>query len=564
MHKKQIKLGELLIEHSLITQEQLENAFKEQKASETPKKLGEVLVELGYITEENMHIILAEQLDVSYIPPGVVSFDIRVAEKIQFNVIKRTLAIPFKENNQADDGEDSIEVMFADPLDLDAQDTFQRMLSSKPIKINISTTAEVKRLIARMESYYSLKDTLASVKRELEFGASKGDEESAIMKLIVIIVTTAIRKKASDIHIEPASYECHVRARVDGFLEEIYSFPPDIFPPLNSKIKILGELDIAERRKPQDGRFSLTIDDKEYDFRLSTLPVSEGESIVMRILDKTQVLIKLDELGFNHHNTIKFRNAMKMPYGIIFVTGPTGSGKTTTLYGGLNEIKNVNRKIITVEDPIEYKMDLIQQVQVNQKADLTFANALRAILRQDPDVIMIGESRDLETLSIATQAALTGHLVFTTLHTNDAVSAIIRIVDMGIEPFLVASSIIAIQAQRLARKICPYCKIEAAIPQEVLEGLMPHLKGREKAHFKFSKGKGCKKCNMSGYLGRTIISEVFEFNDEIASAVSRGASKQEILGLAIKNGFEPMYTDGIQKASEGITTLEEVIRVAKL
>jgi len=413
-----------------------------------------------------------------------------------------------------------------------------------------------------MESYQSLKETLADVKREIEGGAQKSTEESAIMRLITIIITSSIRKKASDIHIEPSPYECHVRARIDGFLEEIYSFPPEIFPPLDSRIKILGTLDIAERRKPQDGRFSLVVDGNEYDFRLSTLPISEGESIVMRILDKSQVLIKLDELGFNRRNTIKFRNAMKAPYGIIFVTGPTGSGKTTTLYGGLNEIKNVNKKIITVEDPIEYKMDLIQQVQVNEKADLTFANALRAILRQDPDILMVGESRDLETLSIAVQAALTGHLVFTTLHTNDAISAIVRIIDMGIEPFLVASSIIAIQAQRLARKVCPYCKADITVPDEVLRDLLPHLENKESYHF--VKGRGCKKCNMTGYSGRTIISEVFELNDAIASAISRAASRQEILEMAIKNGFEPMFTDGIQKAAAGVTTIEEVMRVAKL
>jgi general secretion pathway protein E len=306
----------------------------------------------------------------------------------------------------------------------------------------------------------------------------------------------------------------------------------------------------------------LTIDGNEYDFRLSTLPVHEGESVVMRILDKSKVLIKLDEIGFNPTNTAKFRHAMQSPHGIVFVTGPTGSGKTTTLYAGLNEIKNVNRKIITVEDPIEYQMNLIQQVQVNEKADLTFAAALRSILRQDPDIIMVGESRDMATLSIAVQAALTGHLVFTTLHTNDSVSAITRIVDMGIEPFLVASSIVAIQAQRLVRKVCPYCQTPVTLPEEVMAQILPHIKGIESPTF--VKGRGCKKCNMSGYSGRTIISEVFEFNEAVANAVTKEATKQELLEIAMAHGFEPMFTDGMQKAAQGITTAEEIIRVAKL
>lgn len=562
MLQKKIRLGDLLIEKGLVTEAQVEEAFAEQKASGNMKKFGQVLIEKDFVDEEEMLRTLAEQLQVTFMAPGTVEFDVKVAEKMQLNVMKRVLAIPFQDTTADEKDTDVIDVLFADPLDFEAQDSVQRMLPNMPIRVNITTSKEIKKLIARLESFESLKDTLLDVRREIEGGIAKKDEESAIMRLIEIIITQAIRRKASDIHIEPSKLECHIRARIDGFLEEIYTFPADIYPPLASRVKLLGNIDIAERRKPQDGRFSLNVDENEYDFRLSTLPVHAGESVVMRILDKSKVLIQLDAIGFNETNTTKFRKAMRSPHGIIFVTGPTGSGKTTTLYAGLNEIKNVNRKIITVEDPIEYQINLIQQVQVNEKADLTFANALRSILRQDPDIIMIGESRDKETLSIAVQAALTGHLVFTTLHTNDAVSAVTRIVDMGIEPFLVAGSIIAIQAQRLIRKVCPYCQHEYTLPEEVLGQIRPHLKTVSAPVF--VRGRGCKKCNMSGYIGRTIISEVFEFNDAVSSAVTRGASKQEILSVAMENGFEPMFADGVQKAASGITTVEEVMRVAKL
>ena len=562
MQHQKIRLGDLLIEKGLLNEAQVDEAFAEQKSSGGMKKLGEILIEKEYVQEETMLQVLAEQLGVRYIEPGTVEFDVQVAEKIPLGVIKRTLALPYRDTTPVENEPDYVDVLFADPLDFDAQDTIQRMIPSTPMRVNITTSKEIKKLITRLESFESLKDTLADVKREMEGGQKRDDSESAIMRLIEIIITSAIRKKASDIHIEPSKFECHVRTRIDGFLEELYSFPADIYPPLASRVKLLGNLDIAERRKPQDGRFSLTVDDNEYDFRLSTLPIHDGESVVMRILDKSKVLIQLDAIGFNERNTARFRKAMHSPYGIVFVTGPTGSGKTTTLYAGLNEIKNVNRKIITVEDPVEYQMKLIQQVQVNEKADLTFAAALRSILRQDPDIIMVGESRDKETLSIAVQAALTGHLVFTTLHTNDAISAVTRIVDMGIEPFLVSSSIVAIQAQRLVRKVCPYCQHPVVLPDEMMATITPHLAPGQEATF--VRGKGCKKCNMSGYVGRTIISEVLEFNDALATAVIKGAPKEEMLEIARAEGFEPMFTDGIQKAAQGVTTVEEIMRVAKL
>ncbi len=421
-------------------------------------------------------------------------------------------------------------------------------------------TQEINNNLEKLEQYESQKGIIDGIRKELAGNDVANGDNSPIMKLIELIIETAIIKKSSDIHIEPSAIKCHVRSRIDGYLTDIFTFDKDIYPPLASRLKLLANLDIAERRKPQDGRFSKVLNDKEYDFRVSTLPITHGESIVFRILDKQNALIKLDEIGFQPGNAEKYRKAMKNPYGIIFVTGPTGSGKTTTLYAGLNEIKNISKKIITVEDPVEYQMELIQQVQVNEKANLNFANALRAILRQDPDVIMIGEVRDKETLTIAIQAALTGHLVFSTLHTNDAISAVSRIVDMGIEPLLVANSVVAIQAQRLIRKVCRYCNKPTHPPAAVLEKFPDEIKNSDK----FVKAVGCKRCNNTGYAGRTIISEVLEITNELAELIVLKTSKKELLESALNNGFEPMYLSGMHKAAEGVTTIEEVMRAAKL
>jgi type II secretory ATPase GspE/PulE/Tfp pilus assembly ATPase PilB-like protein len=558
MIQQKIRIGDLLISNGLITEEQVDKAFEIQKASGGLKRIGQVLIEEGYVDEETILLMLAHQLKVDYQEPGTVSVNFSVAEKLPLNILKRAKAVPVLES------ESLVTVLFSDPLDFEAQDNIQRLIPNKPIKVAITTEMEIQKILTRLETLESLKEILNDVYKEISsdsnFTRASGDE-SAIMRLIKTIVQAAIRKKGSDIHIEPSLTSCHVRVRIDGFLQELFSFESDIYPPLTSRIKLLGELDIAERRKPQDGRFSLEIDQKEYDFRLSTLPIVTGESMVMRILDKSKVLFKLDEIGFSDRNTEKFRKAMKSPYGIIFVTGPTGSGKTTSLYAGLNELKNTSTKIITVEDPIEYQMNMIQQVQVNEKAELGFSEALRSILRQDPDVILIGESRDLETLSIAVQAALTGHLVFTTLHTNDALSAITRIIDMGIEPFLIANAIVAIQAQRLVRNVCQYCKVDYNIPDNLLIELQPYI---GKMELNFQKGTGCKKCSGSGYLGRTILSEVLEFNEELSTGIIKGLNKQELLEIALKNGFETIYADGIQKAAQGVTTIEEVMRVAKL
>ncbi|HHD80518.1 MAG TPA: type II/IV secretion system protein, partial [Campylobacterales bacterium] len=390
--------------------------------------------------------------------------------------------------------------------------------------------------------------------------ADDSKESPAVLKLIETVLKTAIDSKASDIHIEATEHNCIVRYRVDGMLQEYFKLEKIIFGPLASRTKLLSNLDIAEKRKPQDGRFTQIVNGSVYDFRVSTLPTLFGESIVMRILDKSKALVKLEDAGMNAEAYKKFTKGIKSPYGIMLVTGPTGSGKTTTLYGALNAIIDVKDKIITVEDPVEYQMSGIQQVQVSANTGLTFAAALRSILRQDPDKIMIGEIRDQETLRIAIEAALTGHLVLSTLHTNDAISAINRMQDMGIEDYLLAGAVIGIQGQRLVRKICDVCKEEEKqVNPESLKELAKYLP----ANPKFYKGKGCAVCNNSGYTGREMISEVLLISEELSTMIANGASKEKMREQAFKEGFVTMLQDGVNKALAGKTSIEEVLRVAR-
>lgn len=449
---------------------------------------------------------------------------------------------------------------FKDPIDINAQEGIQRIFPRKLVKTVISEPSLIEKYLNKIELGDSIKDLIADIRKEISSSASDNPQElSGIMKLIEVILKTSILSRASDIHVEPTVNNCVVRSRIDGILTETFIFDKDIYPPLASRLKLLSNMDIAEKRKPQDGRFSATILSREFDFRISALPVLNGESIVMRILDKSKVMIRLEELGMHKDNFDKFNTSMRAPYGIIFVTGPTGSGKTTTLYAALNAIKSVETKIITVEDPVEYQLNLIQQVQVNEKAHLTFSGALRSILRQDPDIIMIGEVRDQETLRIAVQAALTGHLVFSTLHTNDAISAVTRVMDMGIEPYLLSGSLVAIEAQRLVRKLCPYCKTKITLPKTAHDEIHDFLPN----DYQFYKYNGCEKCSQTGYMGREMLSEILVVSETISSMIAQGRSKEDIKKQALEEGFINMYRDGILRAANGVTTLDEVVRVAK-
>ncbi|WP_103581093.1 GspE/PulE family protein [Campylobacter concisus] len=499
---------------------------------------------------------VCKKFKITFFDLDDIDIDYRISEKLSTAQLKTYSAIPVKED------EISVYVAFKNPFDVMAQDKVQNLFNRKLLKVAIAQPTQIEKYISKLALNESIKDVITEIRRELSSSASQGQnsENSGILKLIEIILKTSIQSRASDIHIEPTETNCIVRSRIDGMLSETFIFDKDIYPPMVSRMKLLSNMDIAERRRPQDGRFSAQILDKEYDFRISTLPILNGESIVLRILDKSKVIINLEDLGMHPDNFSKFKKSMKAPYGIILVTGPTGSGKTTTLYGALNDIKSVKTKIITVEDPVEYQLNMIQQVHVNEKAGLTFVSALRSILRQDPDVIMIGEIRDQETLRIAIQAALTGHLVFSTLHTNDAISALPRMIDMGIEPYLVSGALVCIEAQRLVRKLCPHCKQKITLSQKAFD----EVKKFVPENYQFYKSVGCPQCSQTGYLGREMISEILPISDHIASMVANGASKDELKSVAYEEGFIDMFHDGVIRAANGITTLEEVYRVAKI
>lgn len=514
-----------------------------------------VIHQYTFLSEHDVLKYLAEVMNYPFIDLDSVDLDYRLAEKAPYNQLKRAVAIPISQNEM------HVTVVFSDPLNVDAQEMLQRIYPRKPLSIAVATSKQIEAYLMKMELKDSVKELVASIRNELNSigSAEEQQEASSILQLIDVVLKTTIHSRSSDIHIEPTEKNCVVRGRIDGALTEIFIFDKDIYPPMASRLKLLANLDIAEKRKPQDGRFSANVGDKEFDFRISTLPILYGESIVMRVLDKTKALVKLEEAGMDSASYQKLHTALKTPFGVILVTGPTGSGKTTTLYGALNELRSVTEKVITVEDPVEYRMNLIQQVQVNPKVGLSFADALRSILRQDPDKIMIGEIRDHETLEIAIKAALTGHLVISTLHTNDAVSAIPRMADMGIEPYLISGAVVAIQAQRLVRKICPHCKEDAKLPENLVEEYKEYIPD----HATFKIGAGCRECSGTGYQGREMICEVLPISEQLSSMIAKEASKVELLEQADKEGFQNMFKNGMLKAAEGITTFDEILRVAK-
>ncbi len=577
-----VKLIEIMLEENLITKDAISTLVK----SRPPKKisfanlLAEKMIDLetvetflakkirqGVITLshlekiEGINIIpiiekVAAELHIEYIDLDNIEIDMNLFSKVSYAQLIKYNIIPISENDL------NVLIVFDDPLDMAAQDSIQRLFPKKPIRIAISKPQQINQYLQRLEINESIKGLVSDIRKDLrqEGKVDEKDESPAVLKLIEVILKSAIFAGASDIHIEAMEISCIVRVRVDGILRQSFTFDKDIFNPLASRMKLLSNLDIAEKRKPQDGRFSTTVSKKEFDFRVSTLPTIFGESIVLRILDKTKAMIRLEDAGMSKFCYDRFSEAIKVPYGIVLVTGPTGSGKTTTLYGALNAIKDIKDKIITVEDPVEYQMAGLQQVNVKASIGLSFSDALRSILRQDPDKIMIGEIRDKETLRIAIQAALTGHLVLSTLHTNDAISAVTRILDMGIEEYLVSGALVAIQAQRLVRKICVYCKKETVLDPILRKSVEQYLPENPI----FYVGEGCKECGHSGYAGREMISEVLSVTEPLSRMIASGASKEELTKQAMEEGFVTMFEDGVHKALEGKTTIAEIYRVARL
>lgn len=555
MIKKAVRLGDALIDKGIITLDQLKSALKIQSESDYTKKIGEILINQGYTTHAEISHILSELLHIEFVDIYGQELNFKLIGRYPISLLENANAIPLRED------EEYIYVATSDPLNYDALQALENIIVSKPVQLQLAFDEQIKHIFQRINIIQSTKSIAQEVIKETSDDTYQSDnEQSAVVRLIKLILKDAIFRKASDIHIEPNAHEVSVRCRVDGILEEIFVFDLAVYVAISSRIKIMGNLDISERRKAQDGRFSMSINNSAYDFRLSTTPTFFGESIVMRILDQQKILLSLTDLGIEDENLEMFEDIIKSPYGIVLITGPTGSGKTTTLYAALNDIKSINNKVLTVEDPIEYQLPLVQQVQTNEKIGFTFFAALKSFLRQDPDIIMIGEVRDIETLNASVQASLTGHLVFSTLHTNDAPSAVSRMVQMGLEPYLIADSLLAIVAQRLVRKNCQYCKEEYKPHVKLLKQIEEYLPENPV----FYKGKGCPRCSNTGYDGRIMLVEILKVNDKISQMISENKNKFELSKAAQEDKmYSPMVKDGITKALEGLIELEEVIRVTR-
>lgn len=561
---KYLKLGELLVKEGLLKEAELQKAVLIQK--QEGGRLGEVIVKLELVKEEDIVKVIGKQLGIPYFSYGTgmlkPSLDQKLDHYVSQEFAVRNYVLPLSHNF------DTLTVAMADPLDLILIDNLKK-LTGCDINPVIATKSDI---IKAIEEFYGktsmLKDAVQASYdaggEEIQVQALDQElsldklvaraEEAPVVKLVDLIIRQAIRERASDIHVEPFKDRISLRYRIDGKLYEIPPPARHLHLAIVSRIKILAKLDISEKRLPQDGAITVKIDDRNIDLRVSTIPTIFGEKGVMRILDKGKSVMDLLQSGFEQHQVEIIKKAINAPYGLVFVTGPTGSGKSTTLYSMLNDIKSTTKNIMTVEDPVEYKFDGINQVQVKPEIGLTFAAALRSFLRQDPDVMLVGEVRDLETAEICIRSALTGHLVLSSLHTNDAPSAINRLMDIGIEPYLITPSLLCVVAQRLLRKLCPDCK-------EAYEPTKEELKlGKIKADLLF-RHRGCAKCNQIGFRGRVCVGEVMVVTSEIRDLVSQRASFQRIKELAIANGMHTLYDSAMKKAESGVTSFEEALSI---
>ena len=554
MKRSNIKLGELLLYSNKITKEQLNKALRQQKT--TGQKIGEILVNEGYVTDNEIMEVLEFQLGIPHVDLEKYIIKPEIVSEIPENIARRYELIAI------DKKKDYLLVAMSDPLNFFAIDDI-KMLTKSEIQIAISSREAIIKNIDKFYRKESTEKMLKEFKESYEVDSIEGLEEkellevatAPIVKLINSIIQQAIDMRSSDIHIEPCDEDIRIRFRIDGDLHEIMRLSITSLSPIITRIKIMGKMNIAEKRIPQDGRVETKINGNEIDIRISTIPTVYGEKVVLRLLDRSNFMFSKDELGFTKNNLETFDEILRQPYGMILVTGPTGSGKTTTLYAVLKELNKDDKNIITIEDPVEYKLRGVNQMQINPKAGLTFATGLRSILRQDPDIIMVGEIRDSETAEIAVRAAITGHLVLSTLHTNDSVSSVIRLVDMGVEPYLVSSAIIGVVSQRLVKELCPDCKIpyEASYSEKSLLGLDTEQK------IILYKPKGCNKCN-NGYKGRRAVHEILTVDECMRQLIDKGASIDELRNAAEKQGMVSLLRNSVDLAIEGLTTTEEVLR----
>lgn len=558
-NRKKLRLGDVLVNNGVITAEELQKGLELQKGS--GRKLGETLVDEGLATEENIARALSNQFHYDMVDLQNVEIEQDVLSLVPASVLKKHKALPFE---YSPDNMNVLRVAMSDPMDIAAMDDIN-IITNLQVEPVVATTGSVMLALDRYYGQAEVNSALEEYTKEKESQMVEQEDmysedvnNSPIVQLVKGMIDQAVRQRASDIHIEPMERQVRIRYRIDGALYEKATYSIRLLPAIVARIKIIGGMDISEKRKPQDGRITQVVDRKEFDIRVSILPTVYGEKIVMRLTSKNALTREKSQLGLRPDELKKFDHILKNPHGILLVTGPTGSGKSTTLYTALSELNKEDVNIITVEDPVEANIDGINQVQVNNKANLTFASALRSILRQDPDIIMIGEIRDQETASIAVQASITGHLVVSTLHTNSAASTITRLADMGIEPYLIADSTIGVIAQRLVRRLCPECKRKKKADAEELELLLL----APDADVTIYEPCGCSKCDGTGFKGRIGVYEIMEVSQPLKNIISKNGSAEDIKSKALEEGMNTLRMSATKYVMEGITSVQEMMRVS--
>jgi len=560
LRRERMRLGDMLIRQNVLTEDELKKALELQKGS--GKKIGEVLVDNGFITEDMIVRALQMQLGLKVVQLTGVTIPKEVRNLVSVDILKKYTCIPFELDPY---NANILHLAMADPMDMAAIDDIS-IVTNLQIEPYIATTRDI---LAAIDRCYGASETLDAARRftqeraqlrgNIEENETDADVSDApIVQLVRSLIEQAVRQRASDIHIEALESKVRVRYRIDGALFERMVYDNSLLPAISTRIKIMGGMDISEKRKPQDGRMSIVVDRQEYDIRISSIPTVHGEKIVMRISSKLNLTRNKKELGLAPDEMARFDHMMASPFGIIFVTGPTGSGKSTTLYTALSELNREEVNIVTVEDPVEADIEGINQIQVNNKVDLTFASALRSILRQDPDIIMIGEIRDQETAGIAVQASITGHLVVSTLHTNNAVGTLNRMADMGVERYLIADSVVGVIAQRLVRKLCPHCrKMRPASEEE-----KRILRQNTDQEVNIYEPAGCKLCNNTGFFGRIGVFEIMEVNEEIRNLIAENGTTEELEEAAKRSGMRTLRQNGIRYVLDGTTSIEEMLKAS--